>query len=67
MFENSKWIGYASKNPGEDICTTPSPYIAKTFELHEKPTKAILNGKDDGLTVETYKVSYQHLCMGKEV
>lgn len=43
MFENSKWIGYASKNPGEDICTTPSPYIAKTFELHEKPTKAILN------------------------
>ena len=43
MFENSKWIGFASKHPGEDICTTPSPYIAKTFELREKPKKAILN------------------------
>ena len=43
MFENSKWIGYVSKNPGADILTTPSPYIAKTFELHEKPVKATLN------------------------
>ena len=43
MFEKSKWIGYASKNPGFDTCNTPAPYIAKTFELCEKPVKAVLN------------------------
>ena len=50
MFENSKWIGYRSKNPGEDLCTTASPYIAKSFTLREKPQKATFNicGIGDG-------------------
>lgn len=50
MFENSKWIGYRSKNPGEDLCTTASPYIAKSFTLREKPQKSTLNicGIGDG-------------------
>lgn len=46
MFENAKWI---AKNvwinwnfPGIDDMP-PSPYLAKTFELKEKPQKAILN------------------------
>lgn len=43
MFEYSKWIGYDSKRPGKDLCTTPSPYIAKSFTLTQKPSKAILN------------------------
>ena len=53
MFEKSKWIGYASKKPGpvidvhgkdaNDVLSTPSPYIAKSFTLKEKPIKAILN------------------------
>lgn len=43
MFEKSKWIEYKSESPGDSICTTPAPYIAKTFMLREKPEKAILN------------------------
>ena len=43
MFENSKWVSYTSKHPGKDINSTPSPYIAKSFMLREKPTSAILN------------------------
>ena len=43
MFEYSKWIGYDSNRPGKDLCTTPSPYIAKSFTLTQKPSKAILN------------------------
>lgn len=43
MFNNSKWIGYASKHPGKDINTTPSPYLAKSFVLRENPAEAILN------------------------
>ncbi len=43
MFENSKWIGYQSKKPGSDAHTTPAPYLARSFTLREKPTKATLN------------------------
>ena len=43
MFENSKWIGRAAKTPGEPVCTTPAPYLAKSFFLREKPSEAILN------------------------
>ena len=50
MFDNSKWIGFNSKNFSGDICTTPCPYIAKTFTLKETPKKATLNicGIGDG-------------------
>lgn len=43
MFENSKWIGYNSKQPGKDKHSTPAPYLAKSFVLDKKPEKAILN------------------------
>ena len=43
MFENSKWINYIiEKEPGIKKYE-PSPYIAKTFSVKEKPVKAILN------------------------
>ena len=50
MFENSKWIGFNSKNFTGDTCTTPCPYIAKTFILRDEPQKATLNicGIGDG-------------------
>lgn len=43
MFENSEWIGFDTPHPGKDVCTSPSPYIAKSFTLTQKPSKAILN------------------------
>lgn len=43
MFENSKWINYSLKKDPSVKTSLPSPYIAKTFSLKEKPSKAILN------------------------
>ena len=43
MFENSKWINYSLKKDPSVKNSLPSPYIAKTFSLKEKPSKAILN------------------------
>ena len=43
MFENSKWINYSLKKDPSFKTGLPSPYIAKTFSLKEKPSKAILN------------------------
>ena len=43
MFEYSKWIGFDLQHPGKDVCTSPSPYIVKSFTLPQKPSKAILN------------------------
>ena len=43
MFENSKWIHYSLKKDPSVKTSLPSPYIAKTFSLKEKPSKAILN------------------------
>ena len=43
MFENSKWINYIIEKEPCIKKYEPSPYIAKTFSVKEKPVKAILN------------------------
>lgn len=46
MFENAKWIAknvYRNWNGPSVDKLPPSPYIAKTFEICEKPKKAVLN------------------------
>ena len=43
MFEKSKWINYVIENNEKIKNYKPSPYIAKTFVLKEKPKRAILN------------------------
>ena len=46
MFENARWIAKKVwknwKGPSADKMP-PSPYVAKSFELQDKPMKAILN------------------------
>ncbi len=46
MFENAKWIAknvYRNWHGPQADEMPPSPYIAKTFELSEKPKSAVLN------------------------
>lgn len=43
MFENSKCIGFISEKSTGNPCTTPAPYIAKTFTLDNIPVRATLN------------------------
>lgn len=43
MFENSKWINYVIEKEPDIKKYEPSPYIAKTFSVEEKPVKATLN------------------------
>lgn len=79
MFENSKWINYVIEKESNIKKYEPSPYIAKTFLLKEKPVnvKANLHGikveydknsiKIDSPYSFTLKLknSVKHLDMGK--